>query len=234
MESTFMHMKDKITILRGTIDTLVKGLQRDSATRVATPSRVVTPAEAVAEVESTAVQLQPKLVSSSNHAALMTISGMKKLMAKNVLIDYIVHNVKKYPQNLVMNVNDSERERKKIIRVINYVMTFAIDVQKAEITCQQPLKSSTTWVPWLNRLKAICETLQTRAMSALLVAERATMTPEEIKKIKQRDPYVSTKASRIGHYIDVTNQIRKGADNASEGFSKLFKKTAYSSLSTSV
>jgi hypothetical protein len=71
-------------------------------------------------------------------------------------------------------------------------------------------------------------------MSALLVAEHATMTPEEIKKIKQRDPYVSSMASRICHYIDVVKQKRKGADNASEGFSKLFKKAASSSSSTSM
>ena len=71
------------------------------------------------------------------------------------------------------------------------MMSLATEVEKADITCSQPTKSSTTWAPWFSRLKAVCETLQTKAMSALLAAELATMSPEEIKKIKQRDPYVA-------------------------------------------
>lgn len=88
LEGTFIHLKDEVAILRGTVETLVRGLQHDSASRVATPAR------AVAEEDNRANQIQPDLLSSSNNAILMTISGMKKLIAKNVLTDYIVHNVK--------------------------------------------------------------------------------------------------------------------------------------------
>ena len=122
-------------------------------------------------------------------------------------------------------MNDPDRERKRITRVIDYLMSFATEVEKADITCPQPVKSSTTWSPWLSRLKAISEILQTKAMAALFVAEHATMSPEDIKKIKLRSPYVSSMASRIGAFIDVQNNKRKVAHNAAEGFSKLFRKS---------
>ena len=137
-------MKDELRTVRGTLETLVRGLQHDSGSRVATPSRVV------AEKDNRANLIEPNLLSSSSNAVLLTISGMKKLIAKNVLTDYMVHNVKQFPQNLVISVKDPERERKRIIRVIEYMMSFATEAEKADITCPQPLKSSTTWVPWFS------------------------------------------------------------------------------------
>ena len=100
-------MKDELGTMRGTFETLVRGLQHDSASRVTTPSRVA------AEEDNRANLIEPNLLSSSSNAVLLTISGMKKLIAKNILTDYMVHNVKEFPQNLVFNVKDPERERKR-------------------------------------------------------------------------------------------------------------------------
>ena len=113
--------------MRGTLETLVRGLQHDSASRVATPSRVI------ALEDNRANLVEPNLLFSSSNAVLMTISGMKKLIAKNVLTDYMVHNVKQFPLNLVINVKDPERERKRIIRVIEYMMSFATEAEKADL-----------------------------------------------------------------------------------------------------
>ena len=108
LENAFIRLRDDMSTIKGTLETLVRGLQHDSASRVGTPSK------AVAEEDNRAIDTQPNLLSSSSNAVLMTISGMKKLIAKNILTDYVVHGVKQFPHNLVIDVNDPERERKRM------------------------------------------------------------------------------------------------------------------------
>ena len=109
LKSTFIRLKDEVATLRGTIESLVRGFQHDSASRVATPTR------AVADEENRVNRIQPNLLSSSSNAVLMTIAGIQRIFAKKILADYIVQNVKQFPQNLVINVNDPERGRKRIL-----------------------------------------------------------------------------------------------------------------------
>ena len=78
----YAGLTDELATMRGTLETPVRGLQHDSASRVATPSRVI------ALEDNRANLVEPNLLSSSSNAVLMTISGMKKLIAENFLTLY--------------------------------------------------------------------------------------------------------------------------------------------------
>ena len=208
--------------MKGILTTLVKSVQSDSARRVGTPVQL-------AECSAVSQSAPISMVGSSNDVPIYEINGMKGLLARTVFAKCIMHHIATEPHNLVINnVKNSEREKKRVLRVVEYMTSFATKDEKLVLNIRQPARNDATWTQWFSRIGDLSKDLQERAMSALLLAEQATMTAEEIKNSKHRDPYVSAMDSRIGLYVDVTGfEVKKRARvdvgvNAVAGYNKLF------------
>ena len=197
LETAVTTMGDIVVSIRGLLSTLVRGLQSDSASRLGLATPATTPAAAPVIV------IPASLVQSSDEAPVYEISSMKSLVAKTVLVSYIMYCVADAPHNLVIkNASYPERDRIRIVRVMDYMMTFATSEEKLDLKAPQPPKSNPLWTTWFNCLKGICDKLQERSMAAILHAEQQTMTAIEIGKSKQKDPYISAMDARIGMYVD--------------------------------
>ena len=146
----------------GLLGTLVRGFQSNSASRVGLATPVNTPSSAPV------IALRASLVKSSDDGSISEISSMKSLVANIVMVNYIMHRVPDTPHNLVIkNAKYPERDRIRVIRVMDYMMTFATNTEKLKLKNPQPPKSSSLWTAWYNSLKEICNKLQARAMAAI-------------------------------------------------------------------
>ena len=230
------QMGDIVVSIRGLLGTLVRGLQSDSASRVGLATPLTTPSA------PPVIALRASLVKSSDDALIYEISSMKSLVAKTVMVNYIMHCVPDAPHNLVIkNAKYPERDRIRVIRVMDYMMAFATNAEKLELKNPQPPKSSSLWTAWYNSLKEICDKLQERAMAAILCAEQQKMTAVEIGESKQKDPFISAMDARIGMYVDngaKCGSKRSRSDittDATAGYTRLFsiKPTSSSTSSSS-
>ena len=223
LETAVTTMGDIVVSIRGLLGALVRGLQSDSASRLglATIATTPTPAPVIAP--------RATLVQSSNDAPVYEISSMKSLVAKTVMVNYIMYCVADAPHNLVIkNARYPERDRIRIVRVMDFMMAFATSEEKLDLKAPQPPKSNPLWITWFNCLKGICDKLQERSMAAILHAEQQTMTAAEIGKSKQKDPYISAMDARIGMYVDkgpkcgVKRSRSDTATDAAAGYTRLF------------
>ena len=230
LETAVTTMGDIVVSIRGLLGALVRGLQSDSASRLglATIATTPTPAPFIAP--------RATLVQSSNDAPVYEISSMKSLVAKTVMVNYIMYCVADAPHNLVIkNARYPERDRIRIVRVMDFMMAFATSEEKLDLKAPQPPKSNPLWITWFNCLKGICDKLQERSMAAILHAEQQTAA--EIGKSKEK-AYISAMDARIGMYVDkgpkcgVKRSRSDTTTDAAAGYTRLFS-TQTISLSAS-